>query len=118
MTASDHLIYHPLMNDWVDRKLGEFINSSPLRIRINLMRLERENEGVYRFGQKRAFIKIENECIIIRVGGGFMNIDEFVEQYCNPNPELGGGGALGTNINCTNQVTTYSPSKGIMKKKT
>lgn len=64
------------------------------------MRLERENEGVYRFGQKRAFIKIENDCIIIRVGGGFMNIDEFVEQYCNPNPV--DVTALGTNINCTN----------------
>ncbi len=64
------------------------------------MRLERENEGVYRFGQKRAFIKIENDTIIIRVGGGFMNIDEFVEQYCNPLDV-----PLSTNINCTNQAS-------------
>jgi hypothetical protein len=70
--------------DFVDRKLGEYINSSPLKMRIHLMRLDRENDGVYRFGSKRAFIKIENDCIIIRVGGGFMNMEEFVDQYCNP----------------------------------
>lgn len=46
------------------------------------MRLERENEGVYRYGMKRAFIKIENDMIIVRVGGGYMNIDEFVDQHC------------------------------------
>ena len=79
ITASDQLIYHPVPSDFVDRKLGEYINSSPLKIRINLMRLDRENEGVYRFGSKRAFIKIENDCIIIRVGGGFMNMEEFVD---------------------------------------
>ena len=66
------------------------------------MRLERENDGVYRFGSKRAFIKIAdsgNECIIIRVGGGFMNMEEFVEQYCNPlYPET----PLNNNINTGN----------------
>lgn len=46
------------------------------------MRLERENEGVYRYGMKKAFIKIENDMIIVRVGGGYMNIDEFVDQHC------------------------------------
>ena len=46
------------------------------------MRLERENEGVYRYGMKRAFIKIENDMIIVRGGGGFMHIDEFVDQHC------------------------------------
>jgi hypothetical protein len=89
----------------VDRKLGEYINSSPLKMRIHLMRLEREGDGVYRFGSKRALIKLENECIIIRVGGGFMNIDEFVDQYCNPMyPET----PLANNINTVN---VPSPSK-------
>lgn len=43
------------------------------------MRLERESEGIYKYGTKRVFIKIEKDIIIIRVGGGYMNIEEFIE---------------------------------------
>jgi len=39
----------------------------------------RESEGVYQFGQKRVYIKVEKgDRILVRVGGGFMNIDEFI----------------------------------------
>jgi hypothetical protein len=42
----------------------------------------RESEGVYQFGQKRVFIKIEKgNNILVRVGGGFMHIHEFITQY-------------------------------------
>lgn len=42
----------------------------------------RESEGVYQFGQKKVYIKIEKgNQILVRVGGGFMHIDEFIEQY-------------------------------------
>lgn len=42
----------------------------------------RESEGVYQFGQKRVYIKIEKgNQIKVRVGGGFMHIDDFIEQY-------------------------------------
>ena len=33
------------------------------------------------FGTKRVFVKVENGKIIIRVGGGYMQIDEFIELY-------------------------------------
>lgn len=82
------MIYHAVRDDVVDRKLAEYINSQPLRVRFRIMRLERESEGVYKYGMKRVFIKIEKDLLIIRVGGGFMNMDEFVEQYCS----LYGGG--------------------------
>ena len=39
----------------------------------------RESEGVYQFGSKRVFIKIEKgENILVRVGGGYMHIEEFI----------------------------------------
>ena len=39
----------------------------------------RESEGVYQFGQKRVYIKIEHgDQIHVRVGGGFMHIDDFI----------------------------------------
>ena len=42
----------------------------------------RESEGVYQFGQKRVYVKIEKgDQILVRVGGGFMHIDQFIEQY-------------------------------------
>jgi len=44
----------------------------------------RETEGVYRFGQKRVYLKVEKgNKILVRVGGGFMGIEEFIHQYTN-----------------------------------
>ena len=41
----------------------------------------REKYGVYLFGKRRIVIKLEQEKLIVRVGGGFLSIDEFVEIY-------------------------------------
>jgi hypothetical protein len=41
----------------------------------------RESEGVYTFGSKKIAIKIEQSCIKIRVGGGYLSLDEFLDQY-------------------------------------
>lgn len=46
------------------------------------MHFERESPGIYRYHRKRVFMKIEGETIVIRVGGGYLTIDEFVEHYC------------------------------------
>ncbi len=47
------------------------------------MKFERESEGIYKYGKKRVFMKIEKDHIIIRVGGGYLTIEEFIEQYCD-----------------------------------
>ena len=41
----------------------------------------RESEGVYRFGTKRVLIKIEQDNLVIRVGGGYVSFDEFLKVY-------------------------------------
>ena len=43
------------------------------------MAFVREGEGIYRYGKKRVFMKIEKDLIIIRVGGGYLTIEEFIE---------------------------------------
>lgn len=42
----------------------------------------RESEGVYQFGQRRVYIKVEKgNNLLVRVGGGFMHIQDFIQQY-------------------------------------
>ena len=41
----------------------------------------RESEGVYRFGARRIYVRLDNDRINIRVGGGYLPIDEFLDQY-------------------------------------
>jgi hypothetical protein len=43
------------------------------------MAFVRESEGIYKYGKKRVFMKIEKDQIIIRVGGGYLTIEEFLD---------------------------------------
>lgn len=54
------------------------MNEYPEREKLKILFL-RESEGVYQFGSKKVFIKIEKgNSILVRVGGGYMSIDEFI----------------------------------------
>ena len=41
----------------------------------------REAPGVYNFGTKRINVKIEQNKLKVRVGGGWLSIEEFTEQH-------------------------------------
>lgn len=42
----------------------------------------RQRQGVYKFGTKTVSVKVEgNNKILVRVGGGFIPIDQFLDQY-------------------------------------
>ena len=43
--------------------------------------LMRESQGVYEFGSRKILVKVEKNKIQIKVGGGFLGIDEFLDQY-------------------------------------
>ena len=73
-------VYIPVKDDQVDRRLAEFINNYPERQKLKIMFM-RETEGVYQFGTKRVAVKVEHDNIKIRVGGGYLSIDEFLDQY-------------------------------------
>ena len=73
-------VYIPVRGDGVDRKLAEYINNYPERSKLKIMFM-RESEGVYTFGSKRVAVKVEKDHIKIRVGGGYLSIDEFLDQY-------------------------------------
>ena len=41
----------------------------------------RQSEGIYQFGTKKVYVRVDHDKINIRVGGGFLSIDEFLDQY-------------------------------------
>ena len=71
-------VYVPVKGDPVDMKVAEFINNYPDRNKLKLMFM-RASEGVYEFGSKRVIIRVEKNKIQIRVGGGYLSIDEFLD---------------------------------------
>ena len=71
-------IYLPMKTDQIDMRVADYINNFPDRNKLKIMFL-RESTGVYQFGSKRVNIRIENGKILIRVGGGYLNIDEFID---------------------------------------
>ena len=73
-------VYIPQKGDATDKKLAEYINNYPDRQKLKIMFL-RESEGVYEFGSRRVMVKVERDKIQIKVGGGYLSIDEFLDQY-------------------------------------
>lgn len=66
----------------IDLELEKYVNTKmPERGGVKIMFL-RESEGVYQFGSRRVHIKIEKgNQLLVRVGGGFIAIDDFVKQF-------------------------------------
>ena len=73
-------VYIPVKEDAIDKRLAEYINNYPERSKLKIMFM-RESSGVYQFGTKRVQVKVERDSIKIRVGGGYLSIDQFLEQY-------------------------------------
>ena len=68
-------IYIAKKHDKIDKALGDYLNTYPERNEMKIMFL-RESEGVYQFGSKRVYVKVEKgNQILCRVGGGYMHID-------------------------------------------
>ncbi|CDW87552.1 gas2 domain containing protein [Stylonychia lemnae] len=73
-------IYIPARDDIIDKKLAEYINNYPDRSKLKIMFM-RESEGVYQFGSRRICVRVDKEKINIRVGGGYLSLDEFLDIY-------------------------------------
>ena len=71
-------IYIPLKEDPLDVKLAEYINNYPDRAKLKIMFM-RESAGVYAFGTKRINVEVMQDRIKVRVGGGYLSIDEFID---------------------------------------
>jgi TfoX/Sxy family transcriptional regulator of competence genes len=43
--------------------------------------IKRLGEGYYLFGTKKIFAKVINNQLVVRVGGGYMNMQEFIDKH-------------------------------------
>lgn len=69
-------MYVPVKDDPIDKKLAEFLNNFPDRQRLKVMFL-RESEGVYLFGTKRVFVKVEKDKIISKSDFNYLLLTAF-----------------------------------------
>jgi len=68
--------YRAAKGDSVDEMLANVINIKNCDIPISRM-----GDGHYMFGSKKIFTRIMNGKLVVRVGGGFMSMDEFIATY-------------------------------------
>jgi len=73
-------LYVPVQGDEVDMALADYLNNIADKSKLQVMFI-RLNPGVYSFGSKKVCIKVDNGKINIRVGGGYLRIEEFLEKY-------------------------------------
>jgi hypothetical protein len=55
-------VYIPIKGDVIDARLAEYINNYPDRSKLKIMFM-RESDGVYSFGTKRIYIRVEKDKI-------------------------------------------------------
>jgi hypothetical protein len=56
-------VYIPVKDDPVDKRLAEYINNYPDRSKLKIMFM-RESEGIYSFGSKKIYVRVEKDKII------------------------------------------------------
>lgn len=68
--------FTPQGGDLLDELLAEYLSHNTCPVPI-----QKISEGVYMFGTRRISAKVLNGKLVVRVGGGYMPIDEFIETY-------------------------------------
>lgn len=69
-------VYKPVKGDAIDEMFANALQRAQCTLPI-----KRLNAGKYLFGTKQILAKIINGKLVIRVGGGYMSVDEFIETY-------------------------------------
>ena len=68
--------YVPVPGNTIDEQFAEHVNSC-----VHSVGVQRLGNDSYMYGSKKIHAKIMNDKLVIRVGGGFMLIDEFLPVY-------------------------------------
>lgn len=71
-------VYFPLKQDVLDLALGNYLNSRDGGLAVPFIR---EGGGVYFFGTRKILVMYERLKLSVKVGGGFLPIEEFINAY-------------------------------------
>jgi len=69
--------YKAVKGDKVDEMLAMYLEGCPVPVK-------RLGGGFYIFGTRKIYAKIMNGKLVVRVGGGYMFISEFIATYSEP----------------------------------
>eukprot|EP00826_Nyctotherus_ovalis_P020032 TRINITY_DN16258_c0_g2_i2.p1 TRINITY_DN16258_c0_g2~~TRINITY_DN16258_c0_g2_i2.p1 ORF type:complete len:850 (-),score=223.39 TRINITY_DN16258_c0_g2_i2:122-2671(-) len=78
-TSKPFISYAPEKSDRIDQMIASYMNSSRCPVK-----LKRIAEGQYMFGTRKIFAKIQNDKLVIRIGGGYTMIEDFLATYTAP----------------------------------
>lgn len=71
-------VYFPVKEDSLDVALGHYLNMRDLGLAVPFIR---EGGGVYVFGTRKVLVNYERGKLTVKVGGGFLPIEEFIQAY-------------------------------------
>lgn len=75
---SNNPVYFPVPDDLIDQAIADYFNS---RDDVLIVPFVRESHGVYLYGSKRVMVNVERGKLIVKVGGGFLPIEVFIDNY-------------------------------------
>mmetsp|Transcript_17356 Transcript_17356/g.31284 ORF Transcript_17356/g.31284 Transcript_17356/m.31284 type:complete len:767 (-) Transcript_17356:479-2779(-) len=81
LLKSKNATYFPVAGDLVDEVLSDYLNHRDPTPSVPFVR---ESCEVYVFGTKRVFVRVDHGRINVKVGGGFISIEEFLATYEKP----------------------------------
>ena len=79
LPTTEEIVYKADSDDMIDQEIAKYMNKYKCPIMFRKI-----GEGMYMFGTKKVFAKIMNDRLVIRVGGGYMMIDQFLSTYTEP----------------------------------
>jgi hypothetical protein len=71
-------VYQPVSRDIIDKALADYLNSRDVVLPLPFVR---DSYGIYYYGTKKINISYERNKLTVKVGGGFLPIEEFIENY-------------------------------------
>ena len=70
-------------------------------------------DGHYMLGNKKIFAKIVADKLVVKQGGGFMLIDEFIKNYSEGNTMTGSSATTGTSAGAPGRMSPRRAATGL-----
>ena len=70
--------YRAVQGDDIDQAIAQVLRETGYYNKINVSRI---SHGLYTFEDKRMVAVIKNGRVLLRVGGGFMALEEYIERF-------------------------------------